>query len=339
MSDKASPENSSGFWRMLRRPSAKYSLLTLVVGGFAAGIVFWGGFHTVVEATNTETFCIGCHEMRNNVYEEYKKTIHYNNRTGVRAVCSDCHVPKEWGAKMLRKIQATREVYGKLTGSIDTSVDATMFDIDLVDAQQSVIDALHAKGRVVVCYFSAGSREDWRPDAKDFKAGDYGKGLAGWPGENWLDVRSANVRAVMQKRLDLAVSKKCDGVEPDNVDGYANDSGFPLTKANQIDYNKFLASESHSRGLSVGLKNSVELVTDLLPHFDWALNEECLSYSECTTLAPFIKANKAVFHVEYVDKSSQGAAKKSSVCGKSSIAGFSTLIKTWDLDAWRLSCP
>ncbi len=120
MSDKASSENSSGFWRMLRRPSAKYSLLTLVVGGFAAGIVFWGGFHTVVEATNTETFCIGCHEMRNNVYEEYKKTIHYNNRTGVRAVCSDCHVPKEWGPKMLRKIQATREVYGKLTGSIDT---------------------------------------------------------------------------------------------------------------------------------------------------------------------------------------------------------------------------
>ena len=107
-------------WGVLRRPSAKYSLLTLVVGGFAAGIVFWGGFHTVVEATNTETFCIGCHEMRNNDYEEYKKTIHYNNRTGVRAVCSDCHVPKEWGPKMLRKIQATREVYGKLTGSIDT---------------------------------------------------------------------------------------------------------------------------------------------------------------------------------------------------------------------------
>jgi cytochrome c-type protein NapC len=107
-------------WGVLRRPSAKYSLLTLMLGGFVAGIVFWGGFHTVVEATNTETFCIGCHEMRNNVYEEYKKTIHYNNRTGVRAVCSDCHVPKEWGPKMLRKIQATREVYGKVTGSIDT---------------------------------------------------------------------------------------------------------------------------------------------------------------------------------------------------------------------------
>ncbi len=107
-------------WSALRKPSAKYSLLTLLVGGFVAGIIFWGGFHTVVEATNTEAFCIGCHEMRNNVYEEYKKTIHYSNRTGVRAVCSDCHVPKEWGPKMLRKIQASREVYGKVTGSIDT---------------------------------------------------------------------------------------------------------------------------------------------------------------------------------------------------------------------------
>jgi cytochrome c-type protein NapC len=118
MSDNGS--SSGGFWRALRQPSAKYSLLGLLVAGFAAGVIFWGGFHTVVEATNTEAFCIGCHEMRDNVYEEYKKTIHYSNRTGVRAVCSDCHVPKEWGPKMLRKIQATREVYGKVTGSIDT---------------------------------------------------------------------------------------------------------------------------------------------------------------------------------------------------------------------------
>ena len=104
----------------LRQPSAKYSLLTLLVGGFIGGIIFWGGFNTVVEATNTEAFCIGCHEMRDNVYEEYKQTIHYSNRTGVRAVCSDCHVPKEWGPKMLRKIQASRELYGKVVGTVDT---------------------------------------------------------------------------------------------------------------------------------------------------------------------------------------------------------------------------
>ncbi|CAG0944819.1 MAG: Denitrification system component NirT [Rhodocyclaceae bacterium] len=120
MSDSNNKSLFSRFWSALRRPSAKYSLLILVLGGFAAGIVFWGGFHTVVEATNAEAFCIGCHEMRNNVYEEYKNTIHYTNRTGVRAVCADCHVPKEWGPKMLRKIQASRELYGKVTGSVDT---------------------------------------------------------------------------------------------------------------------------------------------------------------------------------------------------------------------------
>lgn len=110
----------SRLWQRLRRPSTKYSLLTLSVVGFAVGVIFWGGFHTVVEATNTEQFCIGCHEMRENVYAEYKETIHYNNRTGVRAVCADCHVPREWGPKMIRKVQATRELYGKVVGSIDT---------------------------------------------------------------------------------------------------------------------------------------------------------------------------------------------------------------------------
>ena len=104
----------------IRRPSAKYSLLSLLVVGFFSGIFFWGGFNTAMEATNTLEFCIGCHEMRDNVYVEYKKTIHYTNRTGVRAICSDCHVPKDWTHKMIRKIQASKEVWGKITGIIDT---------------------------------------------------------------------------------------------------------------------------------------------------------------------------------------------------------------------------
>ena len=107
-------------WSVLRRPSAKYSLLTLLVVGFFSGIVFWGGFNTAMEATNTLEFCVSCHEMRDTVYQEYKKTIHYSNRTGVRAVCSDCHVPKDWVHKMARKIQATNELYGKFMGTIDT---------------------------------------------------------------------------------------------------------------------------------------------------------------------------------------------------------------------------
>ena len=107
-------------WAMLKRPSAKYSLLTLLVVGFFSGIIFWGGFHTGLEATNTLEFCISCHEMRDTVYQEYKETIHYKNRTGVRAICSDCHVPKDWGHKMLRKAKASFEVWGKITGDIDT---------------------------------------------------------------------------------------------------------------------------------------------------------------------------------------------------------------------------
>ncbi|MDP2135465.1 MAG: NapC/NirT family cytochrome c, partial [Sulfuritalea sp.] len=107
-------ENGKGrFLEMLKRPSAKYSVLSLLVVGFFSGIFFWGGFNTAMEATNTMDFCIGCHEMRDNVYVEYKKTIHYTNRTGVRAVCSDCHVPKDWTHKMIRKIQASKEVWGK----------------------------------------------------------------------------------------------------------------------------------------------------------------------------------------------------------------------------------
>lgn len=107
-------------WRVLRQPSAKYSLLTLLVVGFVSGIVFWGGFNTAMEATNTLEFCVSCHEMRDTVYQEYQKTIHYQNRTGVRAICSDCHVPKDWVHKVARKVQASKELYGKLMGSIDT---------------------------------------------------------------------------------------------------------------------------------------------------------------------------------------------------------------------------
>jgi cytochrome c-type protein NapC len=107
-------------WIFLKSPSAKYSLIGIVTVSFFAGIIFWGGFNTGMEATNRMEFCIGCHEMYDNVYQEYKQTIHYSNRTGVRAICSDCHVPRDWGHKILRKIEASQEVWGKLTGYIDT---------------------------------------------------------------------------------------------------------------------------------------------------------------------------------------------------------------------------
>lgn len=114
------PSKLSRIWKALSQPTAKYSLLALLVTGFFGGIIFWGAFNTGMEATNTLEFCIGCHEMRDTVFQEYKETVHYTNRTGVRAVCSDCHVPKDWTHKLIRKAKASFEIWGKLTGSIDS---------------------------------------------------------------------------------------------------------------------------------------------------------------------------------------------------------------------------
>jgi len=120
MSSTDKPGAIRRFLAFLGRPSAKYSLVALLSGGFVLGILFWGGFNTALEATNSLDFCISCHEMRDTVYQEYKQTIHYSNRSGVRAVCPDCHVPRDWTHKIARKMKASFEIWGKLTGSIDT---------------------------------------------------------------------------------------------------------------------------------------------------------------------------------------------------------------------------
>ena len=221
----------------------------------------------------------------------------------------------------------------QLTGTINTSFDVDMYDIDLFDAPATKIAELHAAGRIVICYFSAGSYENWRPDANQFPAAALGTELDGWPGERWLDTRSTAVRNIMAARLDLAAQRGCDGVEPDNVDGYTNGSGFALTAASQLNYNRFLAAEAHARQLSIGLKNDLDQVTALLPDFDWALDEQCFEFDECDMLDPFIAANKAVFEVEY---GSQTLAN--SVCPRANAKDFDTLVKRLDLDATRISC-
>jgi len=219
----------------------------------------------------------------------------------------------------------------QLVGSVDQSVNAVMYDVDLFNNTVATIAAIKAKGHVVVCYFSAGSYEDWRPDAKDFPQSALGSKMDGWD-ELWLDIRSTAVLDVMKKRLDLAQSKGCDGVEPDNVDGYANSTGFALSSADQLAYNKALAAEAHKRGLSVGLKNNLDQVQQLEPYFDFAVNEECVQYNECDVLSAFINAGKAVFHVEY------SPATTSGICPKVKALGFDSQIKKLDLDAWFLAC-
>lgn len=107
-------------WQVVNRPSVHYSLGFLTLGGFVAGVIFWGGFNTALELASTEEFCTSCHEMESNVYQELQSTIHFTNRSGVRATCSDCHVPHEWTNKIARKMQASKEVWGKVFGTINT---------------------------------------------------------------------------------------------------------------------------------------------------------------------------------------------------------------------------
>jgi hypothetical protein len=222
----------------------------------------------------------------------------------------------------------------QLQGTLVTSYDVAMYDVDLFDTSASTISALQTSGRTVICYFSAGSFEDWRPDVAAFPDAVKGLPLDGWAGERWLDVRAVAVRAAMAARLDLAASNGCDGVEPDNVDGYANETGFPIGCEDQLLYNRWLAEEAHARGLSVGLKNDLGQIPALVAWFDWALNEQCFQYDECDLLAPFVNDDKAVFGVEYVEEGGSTA-----ICSAANAAGFSWLIMNYDLDATvRTSC-
>jgi hypothetical protein len=223
----------------------------------------------------------------------------------------------------------------QLDGVHDTSLDVAMFDIDLFDTPDAVFDAL--QDRVVVCYLSAGTREAWRHDASDFPQEALGEPLPGWKGERWLDITHSKVRRIMGARLDLAVERGCDGVEPDNVDGYANHNGVRLNATEQLEYNRWFADEAHRRGLSVGLKNDLDQVPKLVDWFDWALNEECAAFHECGVLATFTERGKAAFHVEYVDRWSQSAGLADEVCGVG--PSLDTLIKTWDLGPEFLPCP
>jgi hypothetical protein len=224
----------------------------------------------------------------------------------------------------------------QLNGNINSSYDVDLYDIDLFDSSETLIKELHSKGKKVICYFSAGSFENWREDANKFPAETLGKDLDGWDGERWLDIRNKKLYPIMKSRLELAKQKGCDGVEPDNVDGYTNKSGFKLTTNDQLEYNIFLADEAHKRGLSIGLKNDLDQIKTLEQYFDFSVNEQCHEYNECNKLKPFIEANKPVFNAEYNKKYKNNREK---LCKESLKLGFQTLILPMDLDdSFRISC-
>lgn len=227
----------------------------------------------------------------------------------------------------------------QLQGKVNTQYQVEIYDIDLFETSISQIQQLQKLNKKVICYFSAGSYESFRPYATDFLFDDLGKTLDGYDDEKWLDIRSNNVTSIMKSRLDLAASKGCDGVEPDNMDGYANDSGFPLTAQDQLIFNRFIANEAHQRGLAVGLKNDLDQIPELVQYYDFAVNEQCFEFDECNALAPFVKAGKAVLNAEYLTVYATDADARNRLCAKADALLISSLIMPIELDdRFRISC-
>ncbi len=223
----------------------------------------------------------------------------------------------------------------QLDENIDTTVKAEVYDVDLY-VDQSVIDDLHARGVKVICYISVGSWEDWRPDADQFPPEVLGKDYEGWAGERWLDIRRLDLLApILRGRLELCAAKGFDGVEPDNIEIHDNETGFPITYADQLAYARWLADEAHARGLAIGLKNAPDMVADSLDCFDFAITEDCASSGWCDQMIPFITTNKPVFAAEYTDVEVDFPG----ACAWGHEHRFSFILKNRILTAFRSTCP
>ncbi|MFD9489582.1 endo alpha-1,4 polygalactosaminidase [Streptomyces sp. NPDC059991] len=219
----------------------------------------------------------------------------------------------------------------QLTGKLDPTVDVPVYDVDGFNVSKAQADDLHRRGRKVICYVSTGAWEDFRPDAGRFPKSVLGKSN-GWKGERWLDVRRTDVLGpLMAKRFDMCREKGFDAVEPDNMDGYDNETGFPLTATQQLAYNRLVARLAHDRGLAVGLKNDLDQIPELVGDFDFAVNEQCAQFGECDALGAFTRAGKAVFHVEY----EKAPAEFCTVARK---LRLSSMQKELELGTWRKAC-
>ncbi|KAK6337373.1 hypothetical protein TWF730_002775 [Orbilia blumenaviensis] len=223
----------------------------------------------------------------------------------------------------------------QLSGTIDQSVVVDAIEID-ADTDTATIRALKTNGMKVIAYLSAGSWEDWRTDASKFPKSLRGKNLDGWPGEKWLDIRQiGTLQTLMQKRVQKAKAKGFDGVDWDNVDGYTQDSGFKITKAHQIAYNKMLADISHDLKMTVALKNDLGQAKTLARYFDYAVNEQCSYYDECSLLEPFLSTGKAVVGLEYPGEGDDTRSQAEVIAATD--PRTYTLIKKLNLGAWGFS--
>lgn len=229
---------------------------------------------------------------------------------------------------------------------LDMRYNVDMYDVDLFTVTDKAIEALHASNRIVVCYFSAGTYESYRSDwskyfsfikPDTFYTGNqppFAKPMDDWENERWLDIRRIDLlRPIMMERLQYAANRSCDAVEPDNMDAYTNnkESGLKLTASDQLAYNRFIATEAHKLGLSVGLKNDVDQLSDLVDDFDFAINEQCFYYNECAKYEVFTNKNKAVFGVEY-------SGNICRICSRAKRNNLSWMKKRLELNSWRQGC-
>jgi len=227
----------------------------------------------------------------------------------------------------------------QLDGPVNTSYSAELYDVDLFETPDAVLAQLRARGARVICYFSAGSAERGRPDYNAIPAAAVGRTLEGYPDERWLDIRRRDVLAVMIARLDLAVRRGCDGVEPDNVTAFNNNTGFPISSTHQLAFNRHLANAAHERRLAIALKNDGEQAAQLVDYFDFELNEECFEYDECDVLRPFLDRGKPVLNAEYAPSLAAAQTRANTICPRARSSGLRTLILPVDLDdAFRVTC-
>lgn len=228
----------------------------------------------------------------------------------------------------------------QLDGVANLGYAVELYDLDLFDTPAATVTAVHAASRKLICYFAAGSDENWRPDHARFHRSDLGGAVPDWPGERWLDIRSANVQAVMLARLDTAVAKHCDGVEPDWLHNFVMQTGFPLTATDQRAYNRWLANAAHTRGLAIALKNDLEQIPEMVEYFDFALNEQCHEFAECDGYGPFHAASKPVLNAEYLARWATNAAARDSLCQQAAGEALRTIVFPLALDdSFRYACP
>jgi hypothetical protein len=215
----------------------------------------------------------------------------------------------------------------ELQGKFELTPGASVYEIDGFEYSAEDVLAIHATGARAICYLDVGSWEEYRPDAAKFPKSVLGKRYEGYPEERWLDIAHYKKFApIIEKRIAMCKRKGFDAVEPDNIAGYENNTGFHLTARDQLRYNRWIAREVHKRGMAVALKNDPRQAEQLVGSFDFAVVEECFQYEECEFFDAFTDAGKAVFETEY-------ELPTSKFCGRANELHFSAIRKNVELYA------